>query len=1111
MDENNIKLVNGPRTNKVMATADWSYREIYLNPPANSAQVVIEPFFETGTGTAWIDDIRLVSWSGITDLSIDRQYISLEEGDSVQLQPIILPDTVTDRTVEWTTSDESVVSVADGLVKGVGIGTAIIRVSTSGDEYTAESHIRVEAPGTMQAFAEARQKWRDRLTGGDDVDFNDAVVKEALETLVTTVKGYRDTLSREDSRTYLWSDRASSTDPYHSLYSYSRLKDLALAYSIKGSELYGSESLRDDIVDGIDWMYKNRYNENSLLGGNWFVSEIAIPQTLGDLLILMYDDLPADIRNNSIRAIDAYIPDPTRRVSLISNPTFREKGANLLDKAFAVTLRGIVGQSGEKIEQGIEHIGAEFAYVDSGEGVYRDGSIVQHTDVAYNGNYGVSWLSRAADLIYLLEGTPWPITDPLAMNVYDWVTQSFEPFIYDGIMMDMVRGRQVAAGNGSAKNVIMTILRLADAAPPDKAMQMRSMVKEWIQIDIGIGYREGLSLYELRLLQDLLRDEAISPRGKLIRHQVFSGMDRVVHLREAFGFGLSMFSDRISAFEFGNTENPRGWYTGTGMTYLYNKDYSQYWDYYWPTVDAYRLPGTTTDGSGKDMAPVEWKSYRNTKDWVGGSSIDGLYGAAGMDFSLEQVTGSALSGKKSWFSFDDEVVALGAGITGLNDNKVETIVENRKLNSAGDNKLVVDGVQHPGEVGWSAKLGEVDWAHLEGNVAGADVGYYFPESVDLEGLREARTGSYYDINPRTGSTNQETRQYLSLAIDHGRQPKSAGYAYVLLPGKSANDTAEYASAPDIQVLANNTEVQAVSDMKLGLTAANFWEADTIGKITVHQPASVLMRNVDGLISLAVSDPTQKQAEIRLELDVDTDEVLQANGTVTIEQTSPKLIIKVATAGTSGASHTLKVRIASEKPNPNPIPKPTPTPNPSAQTWRDINGHWAADAILTAAQSNLVKGYEDGTFRPNKKVTRAQFIVMLARALGLDRQASGSDTVFVDQASIADWAKDSVANLANAGVLNGYEDGTFGPERWITRAEMLVLLSRAISLGLPDQERLTEFVDGDQVPEWGANAVSAAVSSGVIRGRNGARLAPADHTSRAEAVVVLLRALELRGK
>lgn len=81
----------------------------------------------------------------------------------------------------------------------------------------------------------------------------------------------------------------------------------------------------------------------------------------------------------------------------------------------------------------------------------------------------------------------------------------------------------------------------------------------------------------------------------------------------------------------------------------------------------------------------------NSRDWVGGSVIDGEYGAVGMEFALDQSTGSSLSGKKSWFLFDDEMVALGSDIKNLSGNPTETIVENRQLTHAGDNKLIING------------------------------------------------------------------------------------------------------------------------------------------------------------------------------------------------------------------------------------------------------------------------------------------------------------------------------------------------------------------------------------------------------------------------------------
>src|SRR5699024_1500888 len=331
--------------------------------------------------------------------------------------------------------------------------------------------------------------------------------------------------------------------------------------------------------------------------------------------------------------------------------------------------------------------------------------------------------------------------------------------------------------------------------------------KEWIRTDTTYdNYTDGLGIYQMNLVHSLMNDSTIEPRGNLIKNQVFAGMDRVVHLRNGFGLGISLFSDRISAFEYGNAENAKGWYTGIGMTFLYNNDLKQFSNDYWPTVDSYRLPGTTTDRSTGTLQ--EWGSYYNEKDWVGGTSIDGLYGAAGMDFSLKEVTGSSVQGKKSWFMFDDEIVALGSDITSTDEPHVETIVENRQLNESGDNTLVVNGEEQSNKLDWSKTMENVEWAHLEGNVDNSSIGYYFPDTADVSGLRESRTGSWHDINS-SGSKEDITRNYLSLALDHGSNPAEGSYAYVLLPNKNADETQSYSDNPNVNILSNTETIHAV--------------------------------------------------------------------------------------------------------------------------------------------------------------------------------------------------------------------------------------------------------------------------------------------------------------
>lgn len=69
-----------------------------------------------------------------------------------------------------------------------------------------------------------------------------------------------------------------------------------------------------------------------------------------------------------------------------------------------------------------------------------------------------------------------------------------------------------------------------------------------------------------------------------------------------------------------------------------------------------------------------------------------------------------------------------------------------------------------------------------------------------------------------------TRSYFTLWLDHGKSPKDATYAYVLLPGCDAAATAAFAAAPGVEILANTPQVQAARNTKEGVTGFSFWEA-----------------------------------------------------------------------------------------------------------------------------------------------------------------------------------------------------------------------------------------------------------------------------------------------
>lgn len=115
-------------------------------------------------------------------------------------------------------------------------------------------------------------------------------------------------------------------------------------------------------------------------------------------------------------------------------------------------------------------------------------------------------------------------------------------------------------------------------------------------------------------------------------------------------------------------------------------------------------------------------------------------------------------------------------------------------------------------------------------------------------------------------------------------------------------------------------------------------------------------------------------------------------------------------------------------------------------FTDINGHWAETFITKLAANGIVKGYEDGTFRPNYNITRAELMVLLAQKQGIGTDAIQS-TNFADDRDIPWWARSAVVAAVKAGWITGYPDGTFKPYLPVTRRELSIVSSHLQAEGL----------------------------------------------------------------
>ncbi|GAA2147021.1 polysaccharide lyase 8 family protein [Glycomyces algeriensis] len=806
------------------------------------------------------------------------------------------------------------------LLLGGALGVAGIGVGAGG----AAFFLRPDEPASIAAsddlsiptldFNGLRARAAELLVGGE-FDPSDPEYAPAIARIETEAAELWDTMDRSEGRTAVWPDLDPVSKAANFNNSFRQLYRIATAWATPGTSQYGDEAIAAAIAESLGLLYDEGYNERVEQVDNWYWWEIGSPTALLKMCVILYDHIPAERMQQYFAAVDRWCPDADMRVV---NPVIHEVGANRADKAVILALRGILGEDDEKLRLARDGLSGTttdegrhslFQYVTEDDGFYRDGSLIQHDNVPYAAAYGTTLLSSAGMAVSLLAGSAGEVVDENLPVLYDAVELSFEPFLEDGLFMDCVYGRGVSRPeqrdhtNGAA--FITALTQLAVGAPPQYRERWHAVVKGWAErSQETFPYAERAGIAGLSRARAILEDDAVAPAPRPEHSRVFAGMDRAVARRADWSWALSMSSNRVAAYEMGNWENLHGWYLGDGMTYLYLRtDAEQYNDEFWPTVDPYRLPGTTVDTREREVTAASEGMVKHLpeNDVAGGAALGDRYAVAAMELVAD---GSSLRAKKAWFVLDDAVVALGADITASDGRTVVTTVENRNLGAEGSPRLSVNGDEQSSEPGWAAELDDARWIHLEG--VG---GYLFPSGAEgLRGLRETRTGAWNDIEqgPTTGGGDTEvhSRRYATLWFDHGTSPAAATYAYVLLPTADESATATAAGSDRLQILANTPAVQAVTDGSR--IAAHFWQAGEAGGLTCDGPASVLVAEEDGEYTVAIADPGRTTSEVVVELSSAASEVLEADDTVTVE-TGDRPRITVRTEGSLGATHTVRLR------------------------------------------------------------------------------------------------------------------------------------------------------------------------------------------------------------
>ncbi|EOS7697384.1 FIVAR domain-containing protein [Enterococcus hirae] len=831
--------------------------------------------------------------------SIDSAEIS--EKRSKQLTYILTPTgvQVPEKQIEWSSSDPSIVNVdSQGRMKALKTGEAKVTVRIKNTDLS--DTIPVTVIQEKAEYREMREKWKARLLGSkeDHEEFDqDSDVKKYRARIAKDSLELWQTLNKSENRTYLWEKKSSDTLSADYTTQFTNIKKLTLGYYDPSSSLHKNQEVFTQILKAIDFMIETKNYNGTYWSGNWWDWQIGSAQPLTDTLILLHDDLIEKddaILTKFVEPLNHYAQDPK-----VQWPSYTATGANLTDISITVLGTAILLENDSRVEAVQSAVPSVLKMVTGGDGLYSDGSLIQHSHFPYNGSYGNELLKGFGRVQTILQGTHWEIKDDNINNLFQVTDKGYLQLMVNGKMPSMVSGRSISRAPGtnpftsefeSGKETIANLTLVAKFSPEILRKKIDSSIKAWLEhssyfYDFFENPRDFEALIDLK---KIMNEPSITSKEERNLVNVYGSMDRVFQKNESYSLGISMYSSRIGNYEFGNTENKKGWHTADGMVYLYNGDLAQFDEGYWVTIDSYRLPGTTIDT--KVLAEGASTGKKSPQSWVGGSN-NGKVAAVGM-FLDKKNENMDLVAKKSWFLLEDKLINLGSGISGTTNATIETILDNRMMDSS--NMQIIQ-----------KKTADSTWINLTSTNPLNNLGYIFPNTMsNVDVQKEIRSGKYLDINEYFVNDQSYTKEFVKIIKNHGSNAQNDTYEYLTVAGKTAEEMAQHKS---YNVLANTPEIQAIETKDYLML--NAWSGNQQAAfVHVSEPASIIAEKLSNdTYRLSIANPVQNNKVIEFSIEKEIIEVIEKESEITMDSGAFLFDSK----GLKGSSRSITIKVPSE--------------------------------------------------------------------------------------------------------------------------------------------------------------------------------------------------------
>lgn len=603
-----------------------------------------------------------------------------------------------------------------------------------------------------------------------------------------------------------------------------RIKDMALAVSKSSSSYYQNQSLYTKIETGMQFWY-----DKNPTSSNWYNQQIRCPKLVGEILILMRET-PYPIS----QALETNLLN--RMVSIGGNPSNSYATSGMSNKINISThfiYRGCLKEDLTVLETGINGALSPVQINGPGKGVQGDYSYQEHDKQLYINNYGYQFVDNISNIALYVKDTPYALAGDKLAVLSNYIRGIYINTIRGQYMSFSAPGRQIALeGKLNVSNTVAILQRMKQIDPTN-ITDYENAIARWS------GTQPAN--YNLQASHN---------------HYWFS--DFTTHVRPNYSIDVRFVSSRTRRTENVNNENLKGHFLADGATNIVANG-NEYFNVF-PSWNWCHIPGVTAPNITSLSNVVKDKVVMGNTTFAGGVS-DGLYGASiyNLNFPAYKVTG-----KKSWFFFDDEIVCLGADINSIDtENPIHTTVNQTLL--SGDITYSNGVSTNSLTLGQPAVVSNAQWVLHNG------FGYVFPNGNNVNIQAKTQTGNWYDIAVSQTNTTV-SNDVFSLWMDHGVAPSMAKYEYIIVPNKtSSTEMDSYIAANNIEIARNSDTLQVVHHKQLDIWQMVFHKANTIfdnGSVKAWTDASCLLMLKPGAgntVIAHIADPNQSAINITVYL------------------------------------------------------------------------------------------------------------------------------------------------------------------------------------------------------------------------------------------------------